>query len=143
MENTQSIIQPQQYHSDCGEAIIEAIKRRVFVFEPGIIYIKEMPVSSPFSINLVCDQAVELAKQFDKWSLIVDLTEASRPDAKTRRTIFERFTVLSNDIQHISFYTNGFMLNTIIRFVMYGLENSYSVHYDFDKVLKTAQKAIV
>ncbi len=143
MENTQSIIQPQQYHADNDEAIIEAIKNRVFVYEPGIIYIKEIPVPSPFTVNLVCDQALELGKQFDKWSLIVDITETKRPDAKTRRVIFEKFTNISKGISHIAYYTNGILFNTIIRFVMYGLENSYSVNHDFNKVIKSAKTALV
>lgn len=143
MENIQSILEKKAYDETCDKAILEAIKNRVFVYEPGIIYYKELPVVTPFTIALLSSCVITLGSQFDKWGVIIDLTEAPRPDAVSRRAINEQFADVSAKATHIGYYTKGFLLNTAIRFVMFGSDTkTYSVSSNFDNILKSVRKSL-
>jgi len=82
------------------------------------------------------DKANCLLEELGKPAFIIDLREARRPDAECRRVLNEKFTELSKKTRHISYLTSGILLQTSIRFVMYGLDiGSYSVHRNFDKLI--------
>lgn len=143
MITIEDIIEKKSYDENCGLEIIEALDRRVFVYEPGIIYLKEIPIQSPFTIELMVGKAITLGTEFEKWSLILDLREAKRPNAIVRRKINEVLKLLMEKEAYISILTRGILLNTAIHFVMYGLDmKSYSVNNDFDNVLQSARKSL-
>lgn len=143
MNNAQRMLEKKAYHEDCGKQTIEELQKRVFLYCENIIYMKELPIVSPFTTNLLFDRIDELGSQFDKWALIIDLREAERPDARSRRTINKRFLELAKKNIYVAYYTKGILLNTAIRFVMFGLNiNSYSVNNNFENVLKSAKKSL-
>ena len=113
-------IESRKYGPDSTPAEIEAIRNRVYVYDEQIVCINEIPVVSPFSINLVMDQAILLGQQFDQFGLLVNVSKTTRPDAVTRRTINTRFAEICNIVPHVSFCTGkNFLLNAAIQFVMH------------------------
>lgn len=143
MEQSQTIIERKSYKEDCGKEIIKAIENRVYVYEPGVIYYKEMPVVSPFSVKIMSNKIKQLASQFENWTMILDLREAKRPDAKARRALHNNFDPLHKSAKFTAFYTTGFLLNTSIHFAMFGLgSKTYSVTTKFDVALKDVKEAL-
>lgn len=136
-------IEKRTYDESCSPKDLEILKSRVFIYEPGIVYFKEIPIQSPFSINLHLNLVEELGKQFDKWAFLVDLREAQRPNAATRRLLIQKFEKTASNAVHVSFYTKGILLHTAIRFVMFGLDTkSYSVNDTFEDALTAAQASL-
>ncbi len=139
------IFENRPYHSDSTPEEIEAIKDRVSVYQPGIIYIKEIPVLSSFSINLVSDKTMDLAKNYSRFGLIIDLCETGRPDADTRRTISNRFKKVCDIAIHVAFCTGGRPeLETFLSYVFHGVNvASYSINKDVDRAILATQNALL
>ncbi len=134
------VLEEKKYEEGCSEEIINLIKDRVTVEGGAVILFKEIPIQTPFSVNIIFDQINLLKDQVNDYIIVIDLTEAKMPDVKVRRRIGERFTMLSENFKHVAFFTgkNG-IINTAIKFVMYGINlKSYSVH----KTKKEALEAV-
>lgn len=112
------------------EKDIEIMKGNITLLEDKIIHFKEYPTQDIFSVNLSFDEITKMATSYDEFYLIIDLTEAGRPDVEAKKEIIKRFHILKDSIQHTAYYTGkNLLITAAIRFVMYqmGLD-SYSVH---------------
>ena len=75
-----------------------------------VLLMREMPVQSPFSINLMFDRLEGLARDWDRFSYVVDLREARRPDAETRAALKERAFRVSPRVAHVAIVVEGNLL---------------------------------
>lgn len=128
------------YKEDGTEEEIQAIKDRVFIYDEGIVYLKEAKTVNSFTINLVFDEMERLGRQTGKHGLLVDISNTQRPDAQTRRVINSRFSRVCESIEHVAFCTGkNIIINSVARFVMYQTNlDSYSIH----KTVEAAVRAI-
>ena len=123
-------IEKRVYDENSTPEEIEMLKKCVYVYEDNIIFYDEINIVCPFSINLFFQKTEELAEQFDSCGLVINISNTLHPDASTRQAINQRFTKICNKVSHVAFITGkNFLLNTTIRFVLYGTDlNSVSVH---------------
>ena len=137
MVENKFVFEKRAYNEDSTAEEVQAIKDNVYIYDHQTIYLKDIPVASPFSIGLVFEQAELLGRQLGKHGLIIDISETKRPDAATRRRINQRFTQLLENISHVAFCTGqNFLINTAARFVMYQTNlNSFSIN-------KTVEEAV-
>ncbi|MFK8102169.1 MAG: hypothetical protein AB8G15_06590 [Saprospiraceae bacterium] len=137
-------LEKRPYHSDSTPEEVDAIKDRVFVYQQEIIYIKEIPVLSSFSINLVFNKVMSLAKTYNRFGIIIDLSESDRPDADTRRTIGKCFKQICDTAVHVSFCTGGRLeLETYISYIFHGVDvASYSINKDADSEILATKNAL-
>jgi len=136
MGNTKNNGEIKIHHETYREEHRIIIKDHVWMYEPRIIYFKEVKNPTPDTAKLFFNYIEELGDSLDKWGLLVDLSEASRPDAKTRRVINENFYKIMKKTTHVSYYTKGILLQTAIRFIMFGVDkNLYTIESNFDKAL--------
>ncbi len=117
---------------------IEAIRQSVWVEEKGFIWLKELPIMSPFSINTMFDQIEILVQQFEENIFLVDLRGSEKPNAIVRKTLYQRFNKITN-IKHTTFCTGkNFLINTVIRFVMFQTQvPSYTVCTTMEEALQS------
>ncbi len=136
------MIEKKFYFEGSTLAEIQAIQKRTWIYQDQIIWVNEMPLISPFSININFDQMDILSKDMEKYVLIIDLRNSVRPDAKTRKVINERFLQIKDQLLHCAYITGkNNLANTAIRFVMYGMEHShYSVSKNEEEALKRISK---
>ncbi len=141
MENFEKIL----HNNECehlSEQEQEWLKQ-VSVYEPNIIVLKELVDPKPESVSLMLGHTLKLGNQFDKFGVVIDLTSANRPTAKTRRMLHKKFGLVAKQATHISFLTKGILLHTAIRFVMYGLKHkSYSMNENLEDAVTSIRKAI-
>ena len=118
------------YNEDATANEIQAIKNQVFVHSEGVVFLKEIPEVSPFSINLVFDEIERLGQQMGRHGIVIDIRETRRPNTETRRVINTRFTKICERVEHVSFCTGqNILINTAVRFVMYQTNlDSFSIH---------------
>lgn len=140
-ESNTFIFEKRPYTETSTKEEIAAIKQSVWIEDTGFIKLKEIPVMSPFSINLMFDQIELLGQQFDSYVFLVDLRASDRPDAMTRKTLYQRFNKITN-IRHTTFCTGkNFLINTVIRFVMFQTKvPSYTVCKTMDEALHSINK---
>ncbi len=68
----------------------EALRSRVRLIAPDIIFVEQMPVPAPYTAALAMDRVAELGESSAGYHLIVDSTGSTRPSAATRRVVRER-----------------------------------------------------
>lgn len=144
MTTQKFIFEKRAYNEAATAEEIQGIKDNVFQYTPQIIYLDEIPVVSPFSIQLVFEQIETLGKQMGEHGLIVDIRNTVRPDAITRRAINQEFTRLCENFEHVSFCTGkNFLINTAARFVMYQTNlASFSVNKTVEEAVAAIQKSL-
>lgn len=132
------------YGPDSTEEEIQAIKDQASIYEQGIIYLKALPIGSPFSADLMLGQAMILGSQFSKYGLLLDLRNTQRPDAITRRKLDELFTKLGKEVNHVSFFTGtNILFNTTLKLILHELAlSSYSIHSDHEEAINTIKQVI-
>lgn len=128
------------YNENATPEEIQAIKDGVFAYDENVIYVKEIPIVSPFSINICFDEMERLGKEMIKHGILIDIRDTQKPDSKTRRVINGRFSKICESVEHVSFCTGkNVIINTAARFVLYQTNlDSYSIH----KTAEAAFKAI-
>lgn len=140
-ERNTFVFEKRPYTETSTPEEIEAIKQSVWIEEAGFLWLKEIPIMTPFSINLMFDQIELLGQQFDNYVFLVDLRASDRPDALTRKTLYQRFNKITN-ISHTTFCTGkNFLINTVIRFVMFQTKvPSYTVCKTMEEALQSINK---
>jgi len=108
------------YGEDSLPHVIKAIESRVSILENGVILLNEIPIVSPFSINIVFSRMADYAESMEKCGYLIDITKTEIPNAETRRVINSEFQSTLSNVKHVSFVTGrNFIINTAARFVMY------------------------
>lgn len=136
------IIEPQAYGPDCSAAVKEFLIARVTPFRHDIVLLKEIPVQSEFSIDLMFDQVEKIAESMGPFYALVDLTEAQRPPARMREYLRKRLGRLTS-LKYVALFTGkNFVLNMAAQFV-FGTTtfSSFSVHKTQEEALLAIEKA--
>ncbi len=125
-------IEAKKYGSNSNIEQIMLIKSRVSFLSDTIIFFKEIPIQTIFTVDLIFDHLELLVSKMNKGYLLVDLTEAKRPNAIVRRKLNERLNSLysKKKLEHIAFFTGkNKLLNITAKFIMFGVSSSsYSIH---------------
>jgi hypothetical protein len=122
----------------------QAVADRVSVVEAGILLIRELPIQSPFSVQLMYDRIESLSQDWDRFAYVVDLTEAKRPNAQTRAALKDRSLRLKHRISHVSIVVGGNELMRIMaRLFAYGMGlASVSIHATSAEAFERARRAM-
>lgn len=127
-----------------SDELFHKIRSRIYLIEEDIILVREIENVSAESVQVQFDRVDELAENLHKFSMIINLNDANRPDAKTRELLNKRFSNLPFNINHISFCVGGnLLIRTAVRFVMYASGNkSYSVCKTQEESLEKCKNAV-
>lgn len=122
----------------------EAIAGRVSVVDDGILLLHELPIQSPFSVNLMFDQMEHLARDWDRFAYVVDLTEAKRPDPETRATLKARVLRVRPRIVHIAVAVgDNLLMRAMARLFAHGMGlASVGVHATRAEAIEEARRAM-
>ena len=125
MTSEPSTIQPAPSASD-GQPFAD----RVTVIGARALLMREIPVQSPASINAMFERLETLAQGWDRFSYVVDLTEAKRPDPATRAALKERVRRVSPRVDHVAIVIgHNLLMRAMARLVAHGMGLvSVSVH---------------
>lgn len=135
------MIEKRAYTEESTPEEIKAIQSRSWMYKDKIIWVNELPILSPFSININFDRMDQLSKDIGPYALIIDLRGSDRPDAKTRRVVNQRFMKLKDRQIHCAYITGkNSLINAAIKFVMYGMgHSSYSVNSTEAQAIRKAE----
>jgi hypothetical protein len=122
----------------------EAIEDRVSRIGEHVLLLREIPVQSPFSINLMFDRLESLADGWTRFSYVVDLTDAGRPDAATRATLKERVLRVNPRVTHVAIVVgNNLLMRAMARLIAYGMGmTSVGVHVTRAEAIEEAVRAM-
>jgi len=132
------------YGPDSTREEREAIADHVSCIDERVLLWREMPVQSPFSINLMFDRLETLARGWDRFSYVVDLSEARRPDAETRAALKERVLRVNPRVAHVAVVVgNNLLMRAMARLIAYGMGmSSVGVHVTRAEAIEEAGRAM-
>lgn len=137
-------LQLRAYGPDSTREESEAIEDRVSRIGERVLLLREIPVQSPFSINLMFDRVESLAHGWDRFSYVVDLSEAGRPDAATRATLKERVLRVNPRVTHVAIVVgSNLLMRAMARLIAYGMGmTSVGVHVTRAEAIEEAVRAV-
>jgi hypothetical protein len=121
-----------------------AIADRVSIVDDGILLLHEMPVQSPFSVNIMFDRFETLARDWNRFAYVVDLTEAKRPDPETRAVLKERALRLKLRVAHVAIAVgNNLLMRAMARLFAYGMGfASVGIHATRAEAIEEARRVM-
>jgi hypothetical protein len=108
----------------------DAIADRVSVVGDRLLLLREVPVQSPLSVNLMFDRMETLAREWDRFGYVVDLSEAKRPDPETRAVLKDRVLRVNTRLAHVAIVVgNNLIMRAMARLFAHGMGlASVSIH---------------
>jgi len=110
------------YGPDATQKERDAIADRVSVIGERLLLMHELTVQTPFSVNLIFDRLEALTKDWDQFAYVLDLTDATRPDAEVRAAIKSRIDRISERVVFVAAVVgDNRLMRAMVRLVGYGL----------------------
>ena len=121
-----------------------AIADRVSIVDEGILLLQEIPVQSPFSVNVMFDRFEMFARDWDRFAYVVDLTDAKRPDAETRAVLKERALRVKLRVTHVAVVVgNNLLMRAMARLFAYGMGmESVGIHETRAEAIEEARRVM-
>ena len=135
---------PHAYGPGATREESEAIADRVSIVGERILVIHELPVQTPFSVDLMFDRIERLARAWDRFAYVVDLTEAARPGPETRAVLKERVLRISPRVAHVAIVVGGnLIMRAMARLFAYGMGlRSVSIHVTRAEAIEEVGRAM-
>ncbi len=133
------------YYEDSSPSEIKALKSRLFLYKPNILYYREVPLQSEFSVQLFFNEITKHLKHMNNAGVLVDLRESEMPNPKIRRSINKGFVDINKYIDHVAYCIGGNLIIKIAaRFVMLNTKlDSYSIHSSIEAAEESLNKNIM
>jgi hypothetical protein len=91
----------QQLGPESTSAELAELRKRVWRLDDRLFMVREAPVQTPFTIDVMFDRLEELTAGLDRFAYVVDLTGIKRPDARTRERLRERVLRINARLVHV------------------------------------------
>src|SRR4051812_19386631 len=122
----------------------DAITGRVSVIDERVLLMREVPIQSPFSVDLMFNRVEALAGSWDCFSYVADLTEAKRPGPETRAALKDRVLRISPRVRHTAIVVgSNLLMHAMARLFAYGMGlKSVSIHATLEEAIEEAARAM-
>jgi hypothetical protein len=123
---------------------LDELRARVWKLDDGLFMFDEVPVQTPFTIDVMFDRLEELAAGIDRFAYLVDLSRVKRPDARVRERLRHRVGRIRPRLVHVGLVVGG---NAVIRAVatvaafVIGFR-SFTIHASIDEAVEACRRAL-
>jgi hypothetical protein len=137
-------IEARPYGADASPSERTELQERVWRVEDRLFMMVEVPIQSPFTLDVLFDRLEELAAGLDRFAYVVDLSGVKRPDARTRERLRQRVTQINPHLAHVGVVVGA---NAVIRAVAklaafaVGFR-SISFHMSVDGAVEACRRAL-
>jgi hypothetical protein len=135
---------PHAYGPGATREESDAIADRVSIVGERILLIYELPVQSPFSVDVMFDRIERLARAWDRFAYVIDLTEAKRPDPETRAVLKARVLRLLPRVTHVAIAVgDNLLMRAMARLFAYGMGlSSVGTHATRAEAIEEARRVM-
>jgi hypothetical protein len=129
-----------------GTISVADLEARCSVVEPGVVLVREIPNNTAEAFEVLMECARELARPFERWAMIVDLTETTeRPKGRYLEII--RSEIRRTGSVGTPFHTgairpSGAFLRTVTRFVIERMSPHVTIHGSRPSALAACRDAL-
>jgi len=122
-------IEARAYGPESTPEEIAAIQARLTVVDDNVVLWRELPVMSPFSVDVCYDRLEALCRAHGCRLALVDVRGGGRPDAAARKRIQQRVTRVDNQLVHVAIVVGANpLVRVAARFVQAGMPVRASIH---------------
>jgi len=107
-------IETRPYGPESSPAERLELRDRVWEVEDALFMLVEVPVQTPFTLDVMFDRLEELAAGLNRFAYVVELSSVRRPDARTRERLRQRVARINPRLVHVSVVVGA---NAVIRAV--------------------------
>ena len=130
----------QHYEAEMGPEMRAELRKRVTRVEgeDRLFMLVEVPVQTPFTLDVLFDRLEELTAGLDRFAYVVDLSGVRRPDARVRERLKQRVARINTRLVHAGLVVGG---NAVIRAV--AKLTAFSIGFRSFSFHKTVEEALV
>ena len=135
-----AVLHMRAYGPDSTPSEVAAIRERIYMVRDDVLMFRELTHPTAFTVDVTFDRIAEVTRSLERFSMLADVTEATRPTAEVRAHLRRRFARERMRLGHVAVFTgHNFLLNISAQFVLSGHNlPSFSVH----KTMEQAMEAI-
>jgi hypothetical protein len=121
-----------------------AIESRVSVVGERVLLMRELSYQTPFSVHVMFDRVEVLAREWDRFAYVADLTEARRPNPETRAALKMRVRNLGTRVGHVAIVVgNNVIMRAMARLFAHAMGlHSVSTHAERAEAIEEAGRAM-
>ena len=137
-------IETRPYGAESSPAERLELRDRVLQVDEALFVMMEVPVQTPFTLDVMFDRLEELAVGLTRFAYVVELSSVRRPDPPTRERLRQRVARINPRLAHVSVVVGA---NAVIRAVAklaafaVGFR-SISFHTTVDEALEVCRRAL-
>ncbi|HXU05291.1 MAG TPA: hypothetical protein VN903_30235 [Polyangia bacterium] len=118
--------------------------KRIWQVEDRLFMMVEVPIQTPFTLDVFFDRLEELAAGLDRFAYVVDLSGVKRPGAAARERLRQRVARINPRLAHVSVVvdTNPVM-RAVAQLAAFAIGfRSVSFHRSIDDALEACRRAL-
>jgi hypothetical protein len=137
-------IEARPYGSDASPSERSELRDRVWKLEDRLFMLVEVPVQTPFTLDVMFDRLEELAAGLDRFAYVVDLSGVKRPDARVREKLRERVGRINPRLVHAGLVVGSdAVIRAVAKLAAFSLGfRSFSFHISVDQAVEACRRAL-
>ena len=137
-------IEARPYGADTSPAERSELRGRVSRIDDRLFMMVEVPVQTPFTLDLLFDQLEELAAGLDRFAYVVDLSGVKRPDARVREKLRQRVAQINPRLAHVGVVVGlNAVIRAVARLAAFAIGfRSFSFHMSVDEALEACRREL-
>jgi len=137
-------IEARPYGSDTSPAERSELRGRVSKLDDRLFMMVEVPVQTPFTLDVLFDRLEELATGLDRFAYVVDLSGVKRPDARVREKLRQRVTQINPRLAHAGVVVGAnAVIRAVAKLAAFAIGfRSISFHMSVDEAVEACRRAL-
>jgi hypothetical protein len=139
------LIEPRPYGPDAAPAELAELRARVWRIDDRLFAMKEVPIQTTFTLDLLFNRLEELAQGLDRFTYIVDLRGVKRPGPQVRETLRHRVGRLNPRLAHVGIVVGNtdVVIRAVAKLVAFALGfRSFTTHASVDEAVEACRRAL-
>jgi hypothetical protein len=137
-------IEARPYGPETAPAERVELRDRVWRLEDRLFMMLEVPVQTPYSLDVMFDRLEELATGLETFAYVADLSGVRRPDARARERLRQRVAHINPRLAHVSIVTGAnAVIRAVAKLAAFAIGfRSISFHATVDDAVEACRRAL-
>jgi hypothetical protein len=137
-------IEARPYGPETSPSERVELRDRVLRLEDRLFLMLEVPVQTPFTLDVLFDRLEELAAGLKRFAYVVDLSGVKRPDARARERLRQRVTQVNPRLAHVGVVIGAnVVIRAVARLAAFSIGfRSISFHMSVEDAVEACRRAL-
>ena len=137
-------IEARPYGPETAPAERQELRERAWRLEDGLFMIREVPIQTPYTLDLLFDRLEELAVGLDRFAYVADLSGVQRPDAPARERLRQRVARINPRLAHVAIVIGAnAVMRAVAKMAAYAIGfRSISFHSSVEDAVEACRRAL-